>query len=131
MRNRLGGRSQRVVVNGLMSKWTLVTSGVPQGSVLGPVLFMVFTNNLHSGIERTLSEFAGDTKLSAVVETPEGQDGIQRDLDNLERWDHANLRRFNKPKGRVLHVGWGNPRCQYRLGVKGWGVALLRGTWGY
>ncbi|GAB0179873.1 hypothetical protein GRJ2_000452600 [Grus japonensis] len=99
-----------------MPKWRPVTSGVPQGLVLGLALFNIFVGNMDSGIKCTLSKFANDTKLCGVVDTLEGKDAIQRDLDKLERWAHANCVKFNKIKCKVLHMGQGNLKHNCILG---------------
>ncbi|CAB3982156.1 Hypothetical predicted protein [Paramuricea clavata] len=105
-RNYLSGRTQRVVVEGVPSSWVPVISGVPQGSILGPILFAVFINDLPEVISNGSPEamYADDTKLFRNINSTTDGDCLQESLSNLDKWSHDNNIKFNALKCKVLSV---------------------------
>ncbi|KAF7245546.1 Doublecortin domain-containing protein 1 [Varanus komodoensis] len=110
IRNWLLNRIQRVLINDVFSNWMEATSWVSQGSVLGPVLFNIFINDLDEEVQGKIIKFADDTKLGRIANTLEDKMKIQGDLDKLEHWAETNRMRFNKDKCHVLHLGKRNQR---------------------
>ena len=109
----LRDRRQRVVVNGSTSEYLPVTSGVPQGSVLGPTLFLIYINDLDIGICNTLSKFADDTKLGGNASTDLDRASMQRDINTLLEWSEKWLMNFNTSKCKSLHIGRNNIKTNY------------------
>lgn len=111
----LSNRRQRVGVDGEYSGWAEVCSGVPQGSVLGPILFLIYINDIDLGLISKISKFADDSKLLNSVKNSEGVDEIRRDLKNLEVWAEKWQMEFNTDKCSVIHLGKNNPNSTYHL----------------
>uniref|UniRef100_A0A8C3HAP4 Reverse transcriptase domain-containing protein n=1 Tax=Chrysemys picta bellii TaxID=8478 RepID=A0A8C3HAP4_CHRPI len=117
IKNWLKGRLQRVVLKGELSGWREVTSGVPQGSVLGPILFNLFITDLGTECRSVLIKFADDTKLGGIANSEKDQDILQGDLDDLVNWSNSNRMKFNSEKCKVMHLGMTNKNFSYKLGT--------------
>ena len=120
-KNYLQDRQQRVVVDGIASSWAPVTSGVPQGSLLGPILFIIFINDLPSALpDGTLTAlYADDTKLYRSISSYLDAEKLQQALTKLNSWSIHNNINFDASKCKVLTVVTRkkNPvHYDYRLG---------------
>ena len=82
----LKDRRHRVVVDGVVSSWKPVFSGVPQGSVLGPILFLIYKNDLEEGVTGNILKFADDTKLFRKVKEIGDKQKLQDDIDKFVKW---------------------------------------------
>ena len=117
--NWLSGRMQRVVLNGKCSSWREVESGVPQGSVLGPTLFLIFINDIDCAIIVTrgiIKKFADDTKCMMVVESNDDRERFQLMLDNFANWSSEWQMAFNTDKCHILHTGRNYQKYTYQWG---------------
>jgi len=114
----LENRRQTVYVDGEYSDWEKVTSGVPQGSVLGPVLFLIYINDIDENLRSKFGKFADDSKLLKSISSQEDVDTVRNDLKVLEDWAEKWQMQFNVDKCSVVHLGRNNPGSEYKLGDK-------------
>ena len=111
----LTGRQQRVVLNGCKSHWKSVISGVPQGSVLGPLLFIIYVNTIDDDIDSRVLKFADDIKVFRVISDVQDQDAFQSDLDKLVQWSEKWQMEFNFTKCKTLHTGHIKSSREYEM----------------
>ena len=98
------------------SGWQRVTSGIPQGSVLGPILFTIFINDMPEQVESTMKLFADDAKLFEAIRSMDNIDVLQDDIDKLLAWSHKWQLPLNIPKCKIIHYGSNNPNHTYTMG---------------
>ena len=113
--NFLSDRKQRVSIDGQFSDWADVSSGIPQGSVLGPTLFLIFINDLPDKVRNLVKIFADDTKIYSTINNNEDIDSLQQDLDNLSEWSNTWKLGFNAKKCKSMHIGYRNDRHTYTM----------------
>ena len=112
----LTGRKQCVSIEGKKSKWEPVFCGIPQGSVIGPILFVIFINDMPNEVKYNMCKlFADDCKLYGVVNVSDKASTIQKDLDNLSNWSIKWQLPFNATKCKTIHFGYQNPELEYKL----------------
>ena len=111
----LNNRKQRVIQGDTVSCWKDVFSGVPQGSVLGPILFLIYINDLPDNILNTIKLFADDTKLISVLDEDYKCSMLQEDLNKISEWCKKWLILLNAQKCKVIHFGSKNKKTNYFL----------------
>ena len=111
----LCGRTQYVAVRKDRSAEAEVTSGVPQGSVLGPLLFIIYINDLPGNVESNAQMFADDTKVFTHINSQDDVKRLQTDMDKLLEWSKTWLLKFNATKCKVMHMGNSNPGGNYTM----------------
>jgi len=117
IRHWLMDRRQKVGVNKKYSDWEKVISGVPQGSVLGPLLFLIYINDLDIGIDSKLVKFADDTKMGRGVANEKEVELMRKDIKKLFQWSMDWQMLFNTEKCTVLHMGKNNKEAVYKMGA--------------
>lgn len=110
-------REQRVCISGKSSRWVKVTSGVPQGSVLGPLLFVMFINDLPECILSGVKMYADDTKIYNIVNNKEQAEKLQEEIDKLYNWSQVWQLLFHPDKCHILHLRKKSMNHEYYMGT--------------
>ena len=113
----LTDRKQRVLIGDNSSEWEDVTSSVPQGSVLGPLLFTIFINDLPDKIKNECKLYADDSKIIGVIEKEESTIDIQKDIDSMQSWAKTWQMSFNYDKCKVMYFGKINKEPKYTMNL--------------
>ena len=113
---KLGGVQRRMAK--IIPRLRNVSSGVPQGSVLGPILFLIYINDLDEDAKCKISKFADDTKIANRVISLSQQQELQQDLNTLGEWAVDSQMFFNVDKCKVLHIGNRNVQANYTMNGK-------------
>ena len=116
--NWLMDRKQQVKINSSYSGWNKVTSGVPQGSILGPTLFLMYINDIEENLNSTVLKFADDTKVMKVIDNHHCHADLQNDIKGLEKWAKLWQMQFNVDKCKMMHFGFNNTRHTYTMNNK-------------
>ncbi len=115
LENWLNNRKQRVVINGTASDWAPVTSGVPQGCVLGPVLFIIYVNDIDVGLNNFISKFADDAKIGNSIVDDRDKLNLQEDLRKISQWYERWEMPFNVSKWHIIHGGTRNQKFDQKM----------------
>ena len=113
-RSFLTDRHQCVQINGSISLWARAKSGVSQGSVLGPLLFALYVNELPSLVSSPILMFADDIKLYRIIQSPDDCLQLQHDIDVLVQWSKRWLLSFNVSLCKILHIGNSTVHCSHQ-----------------
>jgi hypothetical protein len=113
--NYLKDRKQRVILGDAISDWLHVFSGVPQGSVLGPLLFVIFINDLASQIKNNPKLFADDTKMIGIIKDKNDSISMQNDINLISKWCETWQMSLNESKCKVIHIGKSNQKFNYHI----------------
>ena len=117
----LSGRKQRVVINGQSSVWNEILAGVPKGSVLGPLLFLVYINDIPENLQTDCFLYADDTSLLEIVENPiYSAAALNNDLEQIHGWTRTRQKTLNRDKTKALifstkHIKPHNIRILYLI----------------
>ena len=126
----LNERRQRVVLEGVSSSFLNVTSGLPQGSVLGPLLLLIYANDLPSAASHSIVPmFADDSKCYRQISHPRDRDLIQDDLNSLHQWSQTWDLNFNAKKCATHIFTKENPNSTPRLLLKPATCKVFLHTW--